>query len=264
MELLTPQSSNTFPPPETDTYDATENSDWLLDFITPTAVALTPTPTSIITYRMCFPNLPTDSQRALLALKVSTAYTRTRAQPPWTGFDPYRNHLNISTLSFAAGFFANALSLGLTDHMYCNQFAQSSFYRPRITESPYAETMLLAVQRSFDGLKPDLRPTAAQIVQPHHPAIDFFPFPNLRRRLIEGLAQDPPIINEVEFWEDLKADAIVCWGNAGAEGGGVPWDAQSWEAKEWFLDKYRGVLGEEEDELWRASRWWREMRGEYV
>lgn len=150
--------------------------------------------------------------------------------------------------------------------MFCHQSAQSNFYRPHITDSPYADTMMLAVQRSFDGLKPDLRPTSAQIVQSHHPVIDVYPFPTLRRRLIEGLAQSPPLISEVEFWEDVKADAIVCWGNASADlgGGGVPWDARSWEAKEWFLNKYHGILGDEEDELWQASRWWREMRGEYT
>ncbi|KAJ4360398.1 uncharacterized protein N0V89_000960 [Didymosphaeria variabile] len=266
LELVTSQGSDTLPPPDSDTSNTVENPDWLFDFIAPTAIDLTsPSITTmphatVVTYQMCFPDLPTEQQRAALACKVFAAYTRTRTQHL---FDPYQNNLNISTLSFAAGFFANALSLGLTDHMYCNPSAQSNFYRPKITESPYADTMMLAVQRSFDGLKPDLRPTSAQIVQSHHPAIDFFPFPNFRRRLIEGLAQNPPLINEVEFWEDLKADAIVCWGSASVDlgGEGVPW---SWEAKEWFLDKYRGMLGDEEDELWRASRWWREMRGEYT
>lgn len=249
-----------------------ENSDWLFDFISPAAVDPTPpspsTTTTTITHRLLFPSLPTASQRALLAAKVSTAYnrTRTRTQNPWASFNPYANTLNISTLSFAAGFFANALTLGLTDHMYCTPSAQSSFYRAGTSDSPYADTMLLAVQRSFDGLKPDLRPTPTQIVQSHHPSIDFFPFPSLRRRLIEGLAAHPPAVSEAEFWEDVRADGMVCWGSASAEvgGGGVPWDARSWEAKEWFLEKYVGVLGEEDDELWRASRWWREMRGEYV
>ncbi|KAL1598828.1 hypothetical protein SLS60_007970 [Paraconiothyrium brasiliense] len=266
--LMGSHLSNTFPPPDSNT-NTVEHPDWLFDFISPTAIDLTSPSmttmphTTIITYQVCFPDLPTEQQRAALSRKVFAAYSRTRTQ---NLFDPYQNHLNISTLSFAAGFFANALSLGMSDHMYCNPSAQSSFYRPRITESPYADTMMLAVQRSFEGLKPDLRPTCAQIVQSHHPAIDFFPFPNFRRRLIEGLAHNPPLINEIEFWEDLKTDAIVCWGNASADlgGGGVPWDARSWEAKEWFLNKYIGLLGDEEDELWRASRWWREMRGEYT
>ncbi|KAF1980482.1 hypothetical protein BU23DRAFT_444492, partial [Bimuria novae-zelandiae CBS 107.79] len=158
------------------------------------------------------------------------------------------------------------LHLGLVEHEYCHETAESNFYRPSIAASPYAETMVLAVQRSFDGLKPDLRPTSTQIKTSHHPALDLLPLPTLRTRLIEGLHHKPPFVNELEFWEDLREDGIVCWGNASAElcGGGVPWDARSWEAKQWFLDKYRGILGDEEDELWRASQWWREMRGEYL
>ncbi|KAL5373302.1 hypothetical protein DPSP01_012810 [Paraphaeosphaeria sporulosa] len=272
MSLATPQSSTPFPPAEADTLNTTENSDWLFDFISPAAINLPPpTPypsssptaltTATITRRLSFPSLPSPSLRTLLAAKVSAAYTPT--QTPRPPFNPYANNLSLSTLSFAAGFFANALACGAAEHMYCTASAQSSFYRPGITDSPYAATMLLAVQRAFDGLKPDLRPTPVQIMTSHHPAIDFFPFPSLRRRLIEGLARSPPSLSEQEFWEDVRSDGMVWWGNVEAVGGGgVPWDARSWEAKGWFLEKWVGVLGEEGDELWRASRWWREVRGE--
>ncbi|KAJ4288380.1 hypothetical protein N0V90_011615 [Kalmusia sp. IMI 367209] len=246
-----------------------DNPDWLFEFIAPEAVGFSPCApsapqTTSIGYKMPFPSQPTAEQCTQLARIVFAAYTRNRN--PWSTFDPYRNNLNVSTLSFAAGFFANALHLGLVESEYCTQTAQSNFFRPRIAESPYAETMMLAVQRGFDGLKPDLRPTPTQIVQSHHPAIDILPFPSLRRRLIEALSHAPPLINELEFWEDVRADGIVCWGNADSElgGGGVPWDARSWEAKTWFLDKYCGILGDEDDELWRGSQWWREIRGEYL
>lgn len=213
---------------------------------------------------MPFPKQPTAGQRAELARVVFAAYTR--VSDPLSTFNPYCNNINIAALSFAAGFFANALHLGLVESEYCHQTAQSNFYRPKITDSPYAETMLLAVQRSFEGLKPDMRPTTTQIVKSHHPAIDVLPFPSLRRRLIEALSHDPPLINEVEFWEDVQAEGIVCWGNTSAElvGGGVPWDARSWEAQSWFLTKWRNVLFNEDEELWRSSQWWREMRGEYL
>jgi hypothetical protein len=259
---------------QTDASVSTDSHDWLFEFISPAAVDFSssaiartrpiPPRTTSVGYKIPFPGQPTASQCAQLARVVFAAYAR--AQNPLSMFDPYSNNLNISTLTFAAGFFANALHLGLVESEYCHQTAQSNFYRPKITESPYAETMVLAVQRSFEGLKPDLRPTTTQIVQSHHPAIDVLPFPSMRRHLIEILSQDPPLIDELEFWEDLKADGIVCWGNASAElgGGGVPWDARSWEAKPWFLVKWRCVLGDEDGELWRASRWWREMRGEYL
>lgn len=213
---------------------------------------------------MPFPGQPTEGQCAELARVVLAAYTR--APKPLSMFDPYRNNLNVSALSFAASFFSNALHLGLVESEYCHQTAQSIFHRPKITELPYSETMVLAIQRSFEGLKPDLRPSRTQIVQSHHPAIGILPFPSIRRHLIEVLSHDSPLIDEHEFWEDLRKDAIVCWGNASAElsGGGVPWDARSWEAKPWFLNKWRYVLGDEDEELWRASRWWREIRGEYL
>ena len=213
---------------------------------------------------MPFPAQPTAGQCAELARMVHAAYAR--AQNPLSTFNPYRNNLHVATLSFAAGFFANVLHLGLVQSEFCYETAQSSFYRPKIAESPYAETMLLAVQRGFEGLKPDLRPTSTQIVQSHHPAVDVLPFPRLRRRLIEGLSHDPPLLDGLDFWGDLQAGGLICWGNASAElgGGGVPWDSRSWEAKSWFLDKWRNVLGDPDEELWRASRWWREMRGEYI
>lgn len=250
-----------------------QDSDWVFDFLSPSVLEMAPDPipTAVVPYtttvcgKLNFPGLPTASQCEMLARQVFAAYAR-RQNTGQISFDPYRNNLNIATLSFAAGFFANALHLGLIEREYCHATAQSIFYRPSIVTSPYAETMTLAVQRSFDGLKHDLRPTPTQITTSHHPAMDILPFPNLRKRLIEGVYRDPPLLNEQEFWEDLKADGIVCWGNASMElnGGGVPWDARSWEAKQWFLDKYHGILGDDEDELWRGSQWWQEMRGDHL
>jgi hypothetical protein len=244
--------------------DAAMQDPEVFDFSSSAATRLKPPRTTSIGWRMVFPERPTADQCAELARVVHAAYTRT--QNPMSTFDPYRNNLNIATLSFAAGFFANSMHLGLIDSEYCHGTAQSNFYRPKITESPYSETMVLAVQRSFEGLKPDLRPIREQIVQSHHPAIDILPFPSMRRHLIEYMYHDPPLIDELAFWEDLKSGGLVCWGNAGKDlgGGGVPWDARSWEAKPWFLDRWRVVLGDEDGELWRASRWWREMRGEYL
>lgn len=246
---------------------------WLFDFVSPAVVDISsavvrkpfgPGQTTHIAHTMNFPERPTEGQCTELARVVRNAYTR--AQKPMSVADPYSNHLNVEVLSFAKAFFANQLHLGMVESEFCQQKAQSSFYRAKVFESPYAETMILAVQRSFEGLKPDLRPTTTQIVKSHHPAIDVLPFPDLRSRLIKGLSQDPPLLNESDFWEDLQAGAIICWGNANAElgGGGVPWDARSWEAKPWFLDKWRHVLGDEHGELWQASRWWREMRGEFL
>ncbi|KAH8821958.1 hypothetical protein F5884DRAFT_769561 [Xylogone sp. PMI_703] len=258
----------------TDAGAAAYSDDLFFEFISPAAVDFSPSPstparpippqTTSINYKIPFPKRPTAGQCDELARVVLAAFTR--GQGPLARFDPYLNHLNIAILSFAASFFANALHLGLIESEFCHQTAQSNFYRPKITESPYAETMVLAVQRGFEGLKPDLRPTRTQITQSHHPAIDVLPFPSMRRGLIEALSHDPPLVNESEFWEDLRADGIVCWGDTSRElhGCGVPWDARSWEAKPWFLDKWRCILGGEDGELWQASRWWREVRGEFI
>lgn len=78
---------------------------------------------------------------------------------------------------------------------------------------------------------------------------------------------------KTRFFMELMT-GLVCWGNAGVgqrdraedelglASTGAPWDVRSWEAKDWFLEKYWNLLGGEVGELVRQTEWWRSIRGE--
>lgn len=125
-------------------------------------------------------------------------------------------------------------------------------------------------------LKYDLRPTENQIVKHHHPYIDVLPWRDLRENLMraaEGSGSGPSggdgegsngegAIDEDEFLHDFFNHA-TCWGGvAGGAGTGSPWNGRSWEVTETFLAKWAGVVGGDDGELARQSRWWRDFRGE--
>ncbi len=74
-------------------------------------------------------------------------------------------------------------------------------------------------------------------------------------------------IDEDEFFHD-SLNGLICWGGVGVGrqdrngvGTGTPWDIRSWEAKEWFIQKWWFIVGGEEGELVQQSKWWRALRG---
>lgn len=96
---------------------------------------------------------------------------------------------------------------------------------------------------------------------------DVIPFPNFRSRLLAAVSVSPPLVDEGELCADFTNDGLVCWGSSssssrGGSGARVPWDSRSWEPRPWFLRKYWFLVGSDEDDMWSASRWWRELRGE--
>ena len=83
------------------------------------------------------------------------------------------------------------------------------------------------------------------------------------------MASDPPLFDEEEMCDDMCQNALVCWGGQGSSGrgsggmgAGVPWDSRSWEPQPWFLKKYWFLVGDWDDEMWTAARWWHAMRNE--
>lgn len=224
--------------------------------------------------------------------------------------DLYANNIRVETLCLVSAMWANCQHMGLSQSTICEDEGMSPFYRPGASSSSSRTTLAITragdgddddddderderdehgttavrtVQRIFKTLKPDLRPIREQITTPHHPCVDVFPFPTLRRNLLRGLAAGAAAadvvvvaaVDEDDFYNDLL-QGLVCWaGGAGlsrrdrdASTGrapppsGAPWDARSWEARPWFLRKYWALLGGDEGELVRQSRWWRGMRGE--
>lgn len=189
--------------------------------------------------------------------------------------DPYTNNLRLDTICTLSALVDLGLHVGLTEELLCAEESLSPFYRLSITDysdndaTCQQNSMINTVQQIFRTLKPDLRPNREQITIKHHPQIDILPFPTLRKNFI--MHQDR--IDEDEFFQDVLS-GLVCWGGAGPTGkrdreentgyisSGTPWDVRSWEAKEWFLRKYWGILGGEEGELVRQSEWWRGIRGD--
>lgn len=136
-------------------------------------------------------------------------------------------------------------------------------------------------------IPPHLRPTLPQILYPHHPYLDLLPFSSLRARAISLGATTPPMYDFLELKHDVMRDGLICWRTreSGASGGGgvthggpgdgryrgigtggtgngEPWDMRNWEVAAWFAEKWRMLVGGEDEEPWKQSRWWRKMRGE--
>lgn len=182
----------------------------------------------------------------------------------------YANTLRIDMWCILSGMLENCLHLGISKATFCADDSQSPFFRITSYSNDDSETIadddesqkLIRRVRSIHGaIKYDLRPIDAQILHGHHPYIDILPFRDLRQNLIAQQRN----IDEDEFLLDFLNNA-TCWGgvrDAGA-GTGCPWDGRSWEANENFLEKWWDLVGGEDGELTRTSRWWREMRGERV
>lgn len=112
--------------------------------------------------------------------------------------DPYMNHLRVEMACNMSAMWLNSMQLGLSEEMLCDDDGMSPFYRPTAGVGQLALThggnddndnndnngVVRTVQRTYKTLKPDLRPTREQILIPHHPCIDAFPFPTLRRNLL--------------------------------------------------------------------------------
>lgn len=178
-------------------------------------------------------------------------------------------------MALMAACFANAAHLGVDIYQQLRRPSSHSLTPSPIYQADLANTTLSpsVITNLYRTTKPDLRPCAAQIKQPHSLYIDLFPFPSFRQRIlslkscithsedsIDGSSE--PIFNEDEFCKDLDAGGMVCWGSDADIGTGCPWDRRSWECRPWFLRKWWIVTGGVDGEIGRQSRWWAEIRGE--
>ncbi|OJD16936.1 hypothetical protein AJ78_02918 [Emergomyces pasteurianus Ep9510] len=186
--------------------------------------------------------------------------------------DPYSNNIRIETMCTISALYTVGMHIGINEDIICSDNSLSPFFRSSsgsgLDDDMVKSNMVCAVQRTFQTLKPDLRPSSVQITVQHHPYIDILPSPTLRNNLITR----PGEFDEDEFFYDMLT-GLVCWGNGGIgkrdrqvstgyASSGTPWDVRSWEAKMWFLKKYWALLGGEDGELVRQSEWWRSLRGE--
>ncbi|KAH8737752.1 hypothetical protein BGZ61DRAFT_438936 [Ilyonectria robusta] len=169
------------------------------------------------------------------------------------------NTLRIDIMCSLGALLENCLQVGITQRMYCAEDSVSPFYRPQIEDPAERADFVESVQRGFRGLHFDLRPTRKQIVTNHHPFLDAIPFTDIRDNLIAYADE----IDEDEFFHD-SLNHMTCWGSVKGAHTGSPWDSRSWEASELFLQRWELIVGGEDGQLTRQSRWWRSLRGERV
>lgn len=115
--------------------------------------------------------------------------------------DPYANQITLQKECMIAAMWSNCLQIGISDLAFCEEDSQSQFYREasdpsytavgfpsnnKTTTGVASDSMVRTVQSLFKTLKPDLRPTREQVIVPHHPFFDIFPFPTFRRNILRS------------------------------------------------------------------------------
>ncbi|KAJ4268523.1 hypothetical protein NW762_002586 [Fusarium torreyae] len=171
--------------------------------------------------------------------------------------NPYKNALQIDVICVVSAMLENCLSLGISRSMYCSDDAISPFYRAYADTDPNRDAIVTSVQGGSRALHFDLRPTRQQVLVEHHPFLDVIPFREIRDNIITHMND----MDEDAFFHD-SLNHLTCWGSVAGAHTGSPWDGRSWEATEGFLQKWSHIVGGEEGELARNSRWWRSLRGE--
>ncbi|PCG97586.1 Protein of unknown function DUF3425 [Penicillium occitanis (nom. inval.)] len=114
-----------------------------------------------------------------------------------------------------------------------------------------------STEHNIDQIPSSLRPTAIQRRVPHHPWLDFFPFPRMRDLIIiagDSLDEDDLCHDLMAFWDTHNTGAsLVVWGH--------PWDPKNWEATEEFVRKWHWLLAGS-PELLASTNLWRARRGD--
>ncbi|KAL9624206.1 MAG: hypothetical protein Q9160_001453 [Pyrenula sp. 1 TL-2023] len=208
-----------------------------------------------------------SSASATGALVPSPAYSGP-ASPARASTDPafLNNHLTMSAENCLSAVFEIAASIGITRESYVNDH-QSPFYRSAIVNATCASVDAVAriEADSYRYLHPDLRPSTTQVVFPHFSYLDCIIWPRFRERALRAAIEGK--LDHYELFMDCIDGGIVCWGNQQNQKGkgmnrGIACDQRSWEARPWFIKKWGWLVGGEDEEVIRGSRWWRFMRGE--
>ncbi|KAJ5630843.1 uncharacterized protein N7484_010943 [Penicillium longicatenatum] len=131
-------------------------------------------------------------------------------------------------------FLHNATCLGfdISDLMTCDRRSMSPFFSSIApTDNPQA----LIANKINPSIPIYLQPTMAQILVPHHAALDLIPLPILRDRAIMLSFAMPEVF---DLW-DLKLDIYARHGIVlKADSEFLPWDPKNWDMKPWFGTKW--------------------------
>ncbi|KAB8262132.1 hypothetical protein BDV32DRAFT_147783 [Aspergillus pseudonomiae] len=158
---------------------------------------------------------------------------------------PKTEHLiSLSRLNVHRAIIENICAIGMTNDW---------------TKSDDSISIFNLVQPGFQegNIPPSLRPTLIQRSVPHHPWLDFFPFPHMRDNLITAgdMLDDDDLCHDLmAFWDTRNTGAtLLVWGE--------PSDPNNWEVTEGFARKW-GWLLRGCSELLVSSNRWRMRRGE--
>lgn len=174
--------------------------------------------------------------------------------------NPYKNSFGLVLYDTVDAFLANARALDFDIAELYKEVMPSPFHHPHVKGAGDVEAIMAATSPDY----PDqLRPVASQIIYSHRPYLDLLPFPTFRARAIALASLDPPMFDEWELKQDIVNDGLYCWRSSTVTTGQQPWDMRSWEAAPWFLNKWSFLVGGEEGELWKQTKWWRQSRGEH-
>ncbi|KAI3339410.1 hypothetical protein F4824DRAFT_498096 [Ustulina deusta] len=162
--------------------------------------------------------------------------------------DLYANTLRLERLCIVEAMRRNCMAIGITAEMWCSAESVSPFFRRITHDTSTNDNLVRSVQGIFQTSQTCARAAGKSLV---------------RANLIGSIGS----IDEDEFFHD-SLNGLICWGGVGVGrqdrngvGTGTPWDIRSWEAKEWFIQKWWFVVGGEEGELVQQSKWWRALRG---
>jgi hypothetical protein len=206
--------------------------------------------------------------------------------------DPYANHLRLIGIGSLEASIAVGIHLNIERSAYINDHPShfpgcyvalnSEALGPRSVGYSFFQTHLTITQHLSDhmnAVKDPLKPSPAQLMNPHPSYLDCIVFPYFRDQTVLASAQG--ILDHEQLVMDILHGGLVCWGGASdfansrrarkrQMSDNVAWSPRSWEAKKWFLRKWSWLIGTEEEEeerndvhgIWKGSRWWWNMRGE--
>ncbi|CRG86208.1 hypothetical protein PISL3812_03211 [Talaromyces islandicus] len=158
---------------------------------------------------------------------------------------PNRDHLiSLSRLNVHKAINENIRAVGMTSGWLQDDDSVSIF---NLSQPSF----------SIEGIPPCLRPTFIQLRVPHHPWLDFFPFPRMRDCMIlagDSFDDDDLCHDLMAFWDTRNTAAtLLVWGDS--------WDAKNWEVTEGFVQKWKWLLFDSPELLASTNRW-RRTRGE--
>lgn len=168
--------------------------------------------------------------------------------------------LPVSELTLLKAFLRISTRLGNTGSLW-DLGANSPFCPDRSSVGPNSVNECGGSGPDISLLPPTWQPTSSQRMVPHHPILDFLPWPEARNRVIDvfNLPESvrPPVASGplalVEFAYDVEdgAEGMRIWGSD-------PYDPKGWEVGQLLFERWWFIF--DRDIIEQSNRW-RALRG---